>query len=382
MSHNPAPQPHRSCILVRTPLATLIDLPLSLSSPPGQITRSTTPLAHPFPAPKTTVSPANDEEADLIARIEAALASLRSIDAAISWHHPRRHTSPPPAEELDYRGSGALLSSTSGYTPDIEQEPILLSASAEEENFSDLSELYLVPIVNCSQDRWVRLRILHPAPAKVFCVPPNSGFTLGPLSTRLLVGQGEVDFLILDPPWPNASAKRKRGYRTENRFAIWGLLSELRVGEVVKAGGVVAVWVTNKKGIWEGVEQWLKECGCIIEATWWWVKVTGTGDPVVPLTGGVGGRKAWEALVFARRGDSVEVRGEKRFEDRILVSVPDLHSRKPGVKELVEEYLPVGYKGAEVFGRGLTEGWVTFGDECLKWNWEGWWVSEEVEDGA
>lgn len=38
---------------------------------------------------------------------------------------------------------------------------------------------------------------------------------------------------------------------------------------------------------------------------------------------------------------------------------------------MIEEYLPREYKACEIFGRGLTEGWCTWGDEAIKWNWEG-----------
>lgn len=41
--------------------------------------------------------------------------------------------------------------------------------------------------------------------------------------------------------------------------------------------------------------------------------------------------------------------------------------------ELVESYLPEAYRACEIFGRNLTEGWFTWGDEALKFNWEGHW---------
>lgn len=41
--------------------------------------------------------------------------------------------------------------------------------------------------------------------------------------------------------------------------------------------------------------------------------------------------------------------------------------------ELVEPYLPETYRACEIFGRNLTEGWFTWGDEALKFNWDGHW---------
>jgi N6-adenosine-specific RNA methylase IME4 len=43
--------------------------------------------------------------------------------------------------------------------------------------------------------------------------------------------------------------------------------------------------------------------------------------------------------------------------------------------ELIEPFIPDQYKAAEIFGRNLTEGWLTWGDEAIKWNWDGHWVS-------
>lgn len=53
------------------------------------------------------------------------------------------------------------------------------------------------------------------------------------------------------------------------------------------------------------------------------------------------------------------------------------------VAALVEPYLPVSYRACEIFGRNLTEGWFTWGDEALKFNWEGHWTKEgdRTQDG-
>ena len=67
------------------------------------------------------------------------------------------------------------------------------------------------------------------------------------------------------------------------------------------------------------------------------------------------------------------------------MSVPDLHSRKPCLKELIETLLLDAnhYRALEVFARHLVAGWWSWGDECLKFNWEGNWrfegTSEEVD---
>lgn len=42
----------------------------------------------------------------------------------------------------------------------------------------------------------------------------------------------------------------------------------------------------------------------------------------------------------------------------------------------MEPFLPGPYRACEIFGRNLTEGWFTWGDEALKFNWEGHWTEE------
>lgn len=118
-------------------------------------------------------------------------------------------------------------------------------------------------------------------------------------------------------------------------------------------------------------------CEPVVEAEWVWLKVTESGQPVVDLESKV--KKPYESLLFFRRKEIVKGR-RKRVEGKVIVGVPDKHSRKPGLRGLVEGYLPERYRGAEVFGRGLTEGWFTWGDEAVRWNWERWW-EEEKEGG-
>lgn len=42
----------------------------------------------------------------------------------------------------------------------------------------------------------------------------------------------------------------------------------------------------------------------------------------------------------------------------------------------MEPYLPENYRACEIFGRNLTEGWFTWGDEAIKFNWDGHWKPE------
>ena len=63
----------------------------------------------------------------------------------------------------------------------------------------------------------------------------------------------------------------------------------------------------------------------------------------------------------------------------MIAAVPDVHSRKPCLKSLIEEafeFKAGEYRALEVFARGLVAGWWSWGDECLRFQWEGWWCEE------
>ena len=349
------------------PAATIIDIPTSHSSPPGLILRSSSPPLRPFPQPVSKrTQPPDATHLRLLPLLHAALASLPP--SSISHHPP--HTAPAPPHELDFHANLSYL------TPIPTTSPIILDSG--ETVFDDVSDIYLTPITN-SHSVWTTLTLRYPLPCKKFFIPPSSSFLLGPVEhSDLPLALGKRELVLLDPPWPNKSAQRSRRYHTANRFGIVQLLRGLKLHDVLVDGGLVAVWITNKPAVRRWLAEMLAAWGCEQVAEWVWLKVTSSGEPVVALDEGAEGeRRPYEVLIIARRGGA----GEVTVGDRVLVGVPDLHSRKPCVRRLLEEYLPVGYRAAEIFGRALTEGWYTVGDEAVRWNWEGHWVHEGEAGG-
>jgi len=132
--------------------------------------------------------------------------------------------------------------------------------------------------------------------------------------------------------------------------------------EHLKKDGLVAVWITNKASVRSRTITLLRQSGLTLFEEWVWLKTTVQGEPESALSGLW--RKPYEVLLFFRRHRAHDKVIPKR---RIIVGVPDLHSRKPCLKELIEAVFGlVDYQALEVFARHLVTGWWSWGDEVLK----------------
>jgi N6-adenosine-specific RNA methylase IME4 len=220
-------------------------------------------------------------------------------------------------------------------------------------------------------------------PAKSPHIPTNATFIQGLIVDTIETFTSiapQFSLIVMDPPWPNRSARRKDSYNT-----LYGihetslLLSSIPLNDHVSDDGLVGVWITNKPlfrdllldpggifDLWdlELVEEWV------------WLKITINGEPIFPLKSVW--RKPYEILLVGRKKRSqLEKIDVKR---RVIMAVPDLHSRKPNLKELFNKMLPGKYEALEIFARNLTSGWWAWGDEVLKFQYEEHWVDRNAEN--
>jgi len=237
-------------------------------------------------------------------------------------------------------------------------------------------------------------------------VPPNSSFMLSdccdPQSFHHAIrAQAEeldtrkhFDLILLDPPWPNRSVRRTQksdaAYRILSTPAeVRKLLLEMDLDMLMAEDCLVAIWITNKSTVRELVlgQDGIFACwGFELVEEWIWLKTTIHGEPVTSLDGLW--RKPYEVLLVGRKrkhavpSPSEEINGHKTPKRRVIISVPDLHSRKPCLKGLYESVLFNGtdYRALEVFARHLVAGWWSWGDECIKFNGEGYWSSPAKSD--
>ncbi|OJK00004.1 hypothetical protein ASPACDRAFT_43643 [Aspergillus aculeatus ATCC 16872] len=269
-----------------------------------------------------------------------------------------------------------------------------------------------------------------------FYIPPLSSFLQCriPISTTPVANaetpipglphHRKFDLILLDPPWANRSVRRSGHYHTQT-YLDWELLTQ-RICNVLsvhlaqdsplpnkdekeeaaeqwrdgrRRSAIAAIWITNSGKARKTAYDAIHGAGLTVCEEWVWVKTTTEGDPITPV--GALWRKPYEILVIGRRRADLSVSssraddshlkshpaakdGEGSITRRVIAAVPDVHSRKPNLREVFERVFfsddsprdkaGMRYTALEVFARNLTAGWWAVGDEALKFNAEEWWV--------
>lgn len=188
------------------------------------------------------------------------------------------------------------------------------------------------------------------------------------------------NLVVLDPPWPNRSARRKTDkYATvRNLHDMRILLLHIPLASHLAPDGLVAVWITNKPSIQAFLTSstgLFAAWGLEVVTEWTWLKVAASGEPLYRVDSAW--RKPWEKLVIAKRIGSKKPGG---LDSRVIVAVPDVHSRKPNLRGLFQDFLGQDFLGLEIFARNLTAGWWSWGDEVLRFQQPEHW--RETEEGV
>jgi N6-adenosine-specific RNA methylase IME4 len=230
------------------------------------------------------------------------------------------------------------------------------------------------------------------APAYRFTIPPHATFFLSDSThsdvfraafrqlTDDYVLPRHFDLMLLDPPWPNRSAKRKGAYEQAGGMRhMKKMLLGMDIDSYLEHNALVGVWITNKEAMRTQVlgpgglfEKW--NVGLVEE--WIWVKVTTSGEPMFDIDSAL--RKPYEVLLLGRAAPNAwtTMAHARVTKKKIVAAVPDVHSRKPCLKELLEPYMPDAkeYSALEVFSRNLVAGWTSWGNEVIKYNWDRYWA--------
>lgn len=213
-------------------------------------------------------------------------------------------------------------------------------------------------------------------------IPENAEYLHGSIRDMrgsFLQRAPKFNLIIMDPPWPNRSVRRKTArYKTASSLPdIRELLCAIPVQAHLADDGLVAVWITNKPRIADLVSApggLFEEWGLELVAEWTWLKVTASGEPIFDLDSAW--RKPWEKLLVAKR---IGRPSPPALAPKTIIAVPDLHSRKPNLRGVFQQVLGSSYTALEVFARGLTAGWWSWGDEVLKFQQPQHWYIQQSE---
>lgn len=429
----------------------LIDIPRSIESASG-ITRETRkrlvsgpPLQSAYDA-NATLKPAElnavgqhdtISQDDLTLVIRSALDQIRSERRdAPEWCLPRTQiptSGPNVGAKRSLADSDAVVCSQSGHAQDGDSSLQLDDLTFENSSLSSspgleysLHQPILETARECERQQGVpsqpemqdwdgtiintssSVQSLHVKSSKAmtshFFLPPHSSCFLGQAESSQafrarvrdlaqdLDTRKAFDVILLDPPWPNASARRvhksKSGHYSVCHTVpeVRHLLDNMDLDLLLERNGLIAIWITNKSAVRElvvGADGLFASYGVRLIEEWVWVKTTIHGEPQSDLQ--ATRRKPYEILLIGRKfGDWSPNNVKTTPRRRIIAAVPDMHSRKPCLKELLEDLFELGpgYRGLEVFARYLISGWWSWGNEALKFNQSCYWVAEEQNQQA
>jgi len=427
------PSPPRSSILWQnaTRTVTLLDIPRSISLAQGTPSHpctaqiySSQAIQTPYPStePKTEKAKANvlrtKSYHSTDAEFPAILLHQAHGEIVRDWNRGwclKRQLSPfaeRQKRKLEAESCSEIEAESAGSTQNLTDNtpnPVLsyeVESEMSRPRFHD--SLDLSTFVNppgahfCPNMRQITNRLVHnPCPhplsiqhaqsskhaEDVYMIPPCAGFMLSKIDqhtasafsmaaltmhpdSSATAGPGKFDFVLLDPPWENRSVRRTAKYKTMRESEPMGVLQSM-LGLHIAPNALVACWITNKTSArataLEAFEAWEVQ---LIEE-WAWLKTTEHGESVTEINGLW--RKPYEILLVGKmwnvRVDDVE----ESIQRRVIVAVPDFHSRKPNLKALIEPMLPPKYRALEVFARNLTAEWMAWGDDAVHYAWEGHW---------
>lgn len=341
-----------------------------------------------------------------LAEIRASYPSTFCSKRIIGLPKPGGHKENPDRE--DQSGvSGDDLAEPQLEVPDREPD---LGVGREEQGLlipsaSVQSNVYEVSRENDLMNRVVgnpsaRPLLVHVAnPDRKYRIPPCSVFMLSKVGQQeasdfsraatkifpelsISAAPGQFDVILLDPPWENKSARRSKTYGTRRKADVdpMQVLREM-LGRHMAPEALIACWITNKASVRDAALQTFEAWGVDLVEEWAWLKTTVHGEPICDIDGSV--RRPYETVLVGRTADVMgNSASKKSITKRLMVGVPDFHSRKPCLKEIIEPLLRdrTDYRALEIFARNLTAGWWSWGDEVLKYNWEGCWASASAQD--
>ena len=210
-----------------------------------------------------------------------------------------------------------------------------------------------------------------------FIIPQKSSFVISDIADiqYLVSFNRQYDLIVVDPPWENKSLKRSKRYYWLDHTDM----ESIPISTLLKPGGIVAVWVTNKQKLIDFVTGDLfRKWNLNLAGVWYWLKVTTNGEYVFPPDSIH--KKPYEPLIIGRHNPDRIVKSGKSFShdisssqgmalpfEKFICSVPSrIHSQKPPLNEVMQPFLPKEPSCLELFARSLIPCWTSWGNETIQ----------------
>ncbi|KAI8640531.1 MT-A70-domain-containing protein [Parasitella parasitica] len=248
---------------------------------------------------------------------------------------------------------------------DVPEFELVLSVTKELDIFSVFNTV-------CMNKSLSDVKLLQLTPSATYLVPPKSSFLMGSMQNSLdqlgahVSKMGGADLIVMDPPWPNKSVQRSSHYDTRDIYDLYSIpMKDL----ISSKDTIVAIWVTNKPKFRNFITKklfpsWNLEC----VGEWAWLKMTTQAECIFPIDSEH--KKPYEQLIIGRPIRENKINGRIEIPtSHIIASIPSVrHSRKPPLHDVLKAYIESKTNPVcvEMFSRCLYPGWISWGNECLK----------------
>ncbi|KAJ8925675.1 hypothetical protein NQ315_009521 [Exocentrus adspersus] len=215
-----------------------------------------------------------------------------------------------------------------------------------------------------------------------FVFPQNSIFFCKDVSDmKTHLKDNKYDLILLDPPWWNKYIRRKRkklGDGVAYKMLFNDDVKSLPVETLLKGNGMVVIWCTNsQQHMHDLLTEILPKWGVKYLGTWYWIKITLTGETVCTFSLPPG-KQPYEQIIFGCRASC-----PIKFDTKLIVSIPSaVHSHKPPLVELLKQFLPENPSCLEVFARYLLPNWTSYGNEVLRLQHESLFIDAQNNNGV
>lgn len=206
-----------------------------------------------------------------------------------------------------------------------------------------------------------------------YLIPPSCHFVQDDI--RHVALSSTFDFIIMDPPWWNKYIRRvvraTNGSAAEAASSGYSMLGKEDILSIpierLTEAGLVAIWCTNSPSHIAAIHtELLPKWNLKLLSIWFWIKLTTSGETVcdfgLPLQ-----KQPFEQLFIACPNGAAVDLFKELCQTRYLFSVPSaIHSHKPPLVEIFQNYLPAQPKCLEIFARYLQPHFTSIGLEVLK----------------